>query len=274
MTFMCGKSKYKKDIPPIINKYILDNDIEAFIDCTCGGANLTDKIICENIYAVDLSPSLIALHEQAQKDFSKIPLDGNREMWDNSYAAWKRMKQILDIKPFIDFTNEDFDKIVMPLYEIGCMEWYASFSNGGFPRGYAKNSATRNYYQEAWRNHKKQSENDIYKKINFFCDDYQHFMINYINEVQNVKTLLYIDPPYKDTKPYAISKNFDYMGFYNWLKKISKIYPIFVSEQYLPKEFDKYKIWEKEVKRTTRKDNNFKAKENLWLIDGRRENEI
>lgn len=273
MTFMGSKTKYKKDIPPIINKYIKDNNIETFIDCTCGGANLTDKIICRNVYGIDLSPSLIALHKQAQNDFSKIPIDGCREMWDNSYAAWKKMKKILDIKSYDQFNSNDFINIGMSLYEIGCMEWYASFSNGGFPRGYAKNSATRNYYQEAWRNHKKQSEQENYKKIKFFCDDYQHFINKYIDETGNIKTLLYFDPPYKNTKPYAISKNFDYENFYEYLKETSKIFPICVSEQYLPEEFNKYKIWEKEVKRTAGKDNNFKAKETLWFIDRREEHE-
>lgn len=269
MTFMGSKTKYKNDIPPIINKYITDNNITTFIDCTCGGANLTDKIICENIYAIDLSPSLIGLHKQAQEDFSKIPTDGNREMWDNSYAAWRKMKKILDTKSFSNFTDEDFNIINMPLYEIGCMEWYASFSSGGFPRGYAKKSVTRNHYQEAWRNHKKQSESSIYKKIHFYCGDYQEIINQYINNTQNVNTVLYIDPPYKNTTPYAISKNFDYNRFYNWLKEISKIYPIFVSEQFLPEEFNKFKIWEKEAKRTIGKDNNFKANETLWLIDNR-----
>ena len=268
MTFMGSKTKYKNDIPPIINKYITDNNITTFIDCTCGGANLTDKIICENIYAIDLSPSLIGLHKQAQEDFSKIPTDGNREMWDNSYGAWRKMKKILDTKSFSNFTDEDFNIINMPLYEIGCMEWYASFSNGGFPKGYAK-TATRNYYQEAWRNHKKQSESSIYKKIHFYCGDYQEIINQYINNTQNVNTVLYIDPPYKNTTPYAISKNFDYNRFYNWLKEISKIYPVFVSEQFLPEEFNKFKIWEKEAKRTIGKDNNFKANETLWLIDNR-----
>lgn len=270
MTFMGSKTKYKNDIPPIINKYIKDNNVETFIDCSCGGANLTDKIMCDNIYAIDLSPSLIRLHQQAQNDFSKIPVDGNREMWDNSYTAWRKMKKILDTKSFSDFTNNDFNIIGMPLYEIGCMEWYASFSNGGFPRGYAKNSETRNYYQEAWRNHKKQTENDIYRKIKFCCGDYQEIVNKYIKNTKNTNTLLYIDPPYKNTKSYAISKNFDYNRFYNWLKEISKIYPIFVSEQFLPEDFDKFKIWEKEVKRTAGKDNNFKANETLWLIDNRK----
>lgn len=273
MTFMGSKNKYKNDIPPIINKYIQDNDIKSFIDCTAGGANLTDKIICESVYAIDLSPSLIGLHKQAQQDFSKIPIDGNKEMWNNSYAAWKRMKKILDRKNFIDFTDEDFNEIAMPLYEIGCMEWYASFSSGGFSRGYAKNSIARNYYQESWRNHKKQSESEIYKKIKFYCGDYQDIITKYRNTINNTNTVLYIDPPYKNTKPYAISKNFDYMRLYEWLNEISKIYPIFVSEQFLPEEFNNFKIWEKEIKRTAGKDNNFKAKEILWLIDRRDNNE-
>lgn len=252
------------------HRFILDGGI---VTHNCGGANLTDKIICENVYAIDLSPSLISLHEQAQRNFSKIPIDGNREMWDNSYSAWKRMKKILDIKSFVDFTDEDFNEIGMPLYEIGCMEWYASFSCGGFPRGYAKNTAEKNFYQQTRRNHKKQSETENYQKIQFYCGDYQEIVTEYINNVQNVNTVLYIDPPYKDTKPYAISKNFDYMRLYKWLNEISKIYPIFVSEQFLPKEFDKYKIWEKEVKRTAGTNNNYTAKEILWLIDRRNNNE-
>lgn len=163
MVYMGSKRKYKEDICPIINKYIKENNIENFYDVFCGGANLSDAIKCTNIYASDLSPSLIALHKQAQEDFSKIPTDGSREYWDNAYTEWKKLRE----KKF-----SDFSELSMPLYEIGAIEWYASFSNGGFPRGYAKNSKTRNYYQEAYRNHKKQSENQTYKKINFSCSSY------------------------------------------------------------------------------------------------------
>lgn len=266
MVFLGSKNKYKNDIPPIINKYIKDNNITTFIDCFCGGANLADKIMCENIYAIELSPTLYSLHKQAQEDFSKIPEDGNKEIWDNSYAAWKRMKNILDNKNFSDFTEEDFDIIGLPLYEIGSIEWYSSYSRGGFAKGYAKNTATRNYYKEAKKNHEKQSKNDIYKKINFICDSYEN-VENIFKNKENI--LLYCDAPYRNTAVYSISKNFDYPKYYKWLNEISRIYPVFVSEQYLPSEFDNNKIWQKEVKRTCGKDNQFKAIETLWLIDNR-----
>lgn len=266
MVFLGSKNKYKNDIPPIINKYIKDNNITTFIDCFCGGANLTDKIICDNIHAIDLSPTLISLHKAAQEDFSLIPKDCDREKWDSTYAAWKRMKKIFDNKKFKDFTEEDFNLIGVPLHEIGCIEWYASYSRGGFPRGYAKNTSTRNFYKEARKNHKEQSETDTYKKINFICDSYEN-IADIFKDSKN--TLLYCDAPYKDTTAYAISKNFNYFRYYNWLKEISKIFPVFVSEQYLPPEFDKYVIWKKDVKKTCGHDHDFKATETLWLIDNR-----
>lgn len=272
MTYSGSKSKLKNDIPPIINKYIKDNNITNFIDCCSGGSNLTDKIICDNVYAVDLSPTLIALHKQAQEDFSKIPTTGSREEWDKCYSTWKVMFQNIQNKSILNFKEEDFN-LDIPLYEIGAIEWYGSFSNRGFPGGYAKDSEKRKYYQEAWRNHKKQSETENYKKIHFYWGDYKEFINYYLSVINNNKTLLYIDPPYKGVKGYGICKDFNYLGFYRWLNEISKIYPIFVSEQYLPSDFDNYKIWQKEVKRTVGINNNFSAQEKLWLIDRRNDNE-
>jgi len=62
MVFMGSKRRYCKYIVPIINKYIKENNIKTFLDIFCGGANLADKIICDNVIANDLSPTLIALH--------------------------------------------------------------------------------------------------------------------------------------------------------------------------------------------------------------------
>ena len=74
MNYMGSRRKAAPVIVPIINKYITLNKITKIYDCCCGGAYMTDKFFCDNITAIDLSPSLISLHQQAQLDFSKIPL--------------------------------------------------------------------------------------------------------------------------------------------------------------------------------------------------------
>lgn len=259
MVYMGSKRKYCKYIVPIIQEYIDKNNITTFVDCFCGGANLADKIKCDNIICNDLSPTLIALHQQAQKDFSKIPIDGDKEYWDLAYNEWKKIK-------YAKIANKKYTPL-LPLWVIGAIEWYASFSNGGFPRGYAKPSSSRNYYKEAYRNHKKQAESDIYKKIIFTCNSYDKVNISSNN------VLLYCDSPYKNTKPYGISPKFDFDYYYKWLQDKSKTYPIYVSEQALPSEFNKFLVWEKDdANRTMSKNNKFKASERLYLIDNRNNN--
>jgi DNA adenine methylase len=268
MVYMGSKRRYAKYIVPIIQKYIKDNNIEMFVDCFCGGANLIDKIDCNYLIANDLSPSLIALHQQAQKDFSVIPTDGNREYWDKAYAEWKKVKGEWDEHHIIPDTE-------MPLYEIGAIEWYSSFANGGFPRGYAKNAHGRNYYQEAYRNHKAQAAADNYKKINFIQGDYRVLLFKLPSKGEygalDTPTLFYCDSPYKGTKPYAINPKFNHEEYYNWLRETSKKVPIFISEQEMPDDFTI--VWEKEAKRTAGLDNNFKACEKLYFIDNREKKE-
>ena len=262
MVYMGSKRKYCNDIVPIIQKYIDEHEVMYFVDCFCGGANLADKINCEHIICSDLSPTLIALHQQAQEDFSKIPDDGFRLYWDTAYADWRKIKEATE-------KGLPIPETTFPLFAIGSIEWYSSFSNGGFPRGYAKPSCGRNYYQEAYRNHKKQAEGDIYKKINFICADYRS-MCPKMEEESNGNVLFYCDSPYKGTKPYGIAPKFNFDEYYNWLLETSKKYPLFVSEQELPKEiFEKYIVWEKDTVRTTNKENDFKACEKLYLIDNR-----
>ena len=143
----------------------------------------------------------------------------------------------------------------MSLADIGAMEFFASFSNGGFPRGYAKNTATRNYFNEAYRNMEKQAPS--LKGITFGCQNYW--------ELAPVKgALIYLDPPYANTKHYGYAKQekMDYDRFWNWVRELSKDNYVFISEQVAPEDFEI--VWHKEVKRTAGKDNNFAAVEKLF----------
>lgn len=63
MKYMGSKRKYWKDIVPIIQSYIKENNIEVFIDAFTGGANLIRHIEAPIKIGNDLSFSLIGLHK-------------------------------------------------------------------------------------------------------------------------------------------------------------------------------------------------------------------
>lgn len=228
MVYMGSKSKYSKYIVPILQQVIDDNNVNTYIECFCGGCNIIDKINCENRYAYDRSDTLIALLKAAQSGMENVLQDGNRELWDKGKAYVKD-----GVMP------ED-----MSLAEIGAMEFFASFCNGGFPRGYAKNSETRNYFQEARRNLEAQAPS--LQGIVFRCQ-------NYDDLTTPVKAVIYLDPPYQNTKiyGYANQEKMDYDHFWNWVRELSKDNYVFVSEQSAPDDFEV--IWEQEVTRTTNK---------------------
>lgn len=169
--------------------------------------------------------------------------DGNRELWDKGKGYVKD-----GVMP------ED-----MTLAEIGAMEFFASYCNGGFPRGYAKNTETRNYFAEARRNLEAQVPN--LEGIVFKCQEYQD-----LEEVSGA--VIYLDPPYQNTKTYgyANQKQMDYTHFWNWVRDLSKNNFVFISEQSAPDDFEV--VWEQEVTRTTNKENNFKAVEKLFKYKG------
>ena len=239
MIYMGSKSKYAQYIVPILQKVINDKGINLYIEPFVGGANIIDKVKCEKRIGYDRSDTLIALLTQARDDFSKILADGSRELWDKGK----------------EYVKDGVMPDDMTLAEIGAMEFFASFSNGGFPRGYAKNTAGRNYFKEARANMEKQAPN--LKGIEFYQS-------NYYNLSGFKGAVIYCDPPYANTKHYgyANQEKMDYTRFWNWVREISKDNYVFVSEQVAPDDFEI--IWEMEAKRTNGKDNNFKAIERLF----------
>lgn len=239
MVYMGSKAKYAKYIVPILQKAIDDNKVDTYIECFVGGANIIDKIKCENKYGYDRSDTLIALLQAIQSGMNNVLKEGSRELWDKGKEYVKNGKMPSD----------------MTLAEIGAMEFFASYCNGGFPRGYAKNTSTRDYFNEARRNAEAQSEH--LNGIHFVCQNY--------DELKDVSgAVIYLDPPYQGTKiyGYANQSKMDYEHFWNWVRDLSKNNYVFVSEQNAPEDFEV--IWEQEVTRTINKENNFKAVEKLF----------
>ena len=157
-----------------------------------------------------------------------------------------------------DYVKDHKPLKTMELYEVGAIEFFGSYGVGGFPRGYAKNNANRNFYKEV----RKSLEIQIphLKDIEFYCQHYYDLSKDFKNCV------IYIDPPYQGTKQYeyANAEKMDYTRFWNWVREISKDNFVFVSEQNAPEDFEV--IWEKDVKRTMDNQNKFKATEKLFRL--------
>lgn len=154
MVYMGSKAKYAKYIVPILQKTIDDNNVDTYIEYMCGGANIIDKIKCENRLAYDKKDTLIALLKLSATDFDKVLKEGNRKLWDKGKG----------------YVKDGIMPDDMSLADIGAIEFLGSYCNGGFPRGYAKNTTTRNYYKEAYNNLKNQAPN--LEGIQFAIKDY------------------------------------------------------------------------------------------------------
>lgn len=244
---MGSKAKYAKYIVPILQKAIDENNIKTYIEPFVGGANVIDKIKCENRIGYDRSETLVALLNCMKNgEFNSLLTDCTKEQWDEAKSY---------VKDGIVSNN-------LTLPQIGGIEFFGSFSNGGFPRGFAKPSQGRNYYQEAYRNAKEQA--DKLKDITFMQKTFQEVDSNSLSNA-----VIYCDPPYYGTKQYGYAKDNwkeqDFIDFWNWVRELSKNNFVFVSEQSAPDDFKA--IWEMECHRTVGKDNKFKATEKLFVID-------
>lgn len=86
--------------------------------------------------------------------------------------------------------------------------------------------------------------------------DYKELYIGYEN------CLFYCDIPYKGTKQYNTSLNFDYDRFWTWANLMSENNIVLVSEYQAPDEWKV--IWEKELAKTMNHGNNVTGIEKLF----------
>lgn len=94
--------------------------------------------------------------------------------------------------------------------------------------------------------------------FSFLYGDYEELYSNQNN------CMFYCDIPYKGTKQYGSSKNFDYDRFWKWATKMSEKNIVLVSEHQAP--FGWECIWQQEVKRTIDNNKRVKAVEKLFEI--------
>ena len=215
MVYLGSKNKLAKYIVPIIQKYIDDTNCKDYFEPFVGGANIIDKIKCENKYGNDINKYLIALLEQAQRDVTIFPDEVSEE-------EYKRVRDNKD-------NYED--------WYVGLVGFCSTFGSKFFG-GYGRNNSddVKGVYPTRLKNLINQSPN--LKDICFFNESFlkSNNLSGYV---------IYCDPPYKGTTKYATS-TFPYDDFYDWCVKQSKNNIVLVSEYNMPDNFEC--IWRKETK--------------------------
>lgn len=220
MKYMGSKNRIAKYILPLIlnGKYS-----GTYIEPFCGGANIIDKVPCS---------------------FTRI---GN----DSNLYLIELLKYVQSGGTLPDYITEDEYKKVQnnkpeyPQWYVGFVGFSCSFGAkffGGFARNIRKgsinehlNKTTRNYCDESARNLLRQASS--LNGIIFMSGNYQDIPIP-------DDSIIYCDPPYKNTTSYK--DTFDHSEFYEWLRLLNSLgHSIFISEYDMPNDF--MCIWQKEV---------------------------
>lgn len=238
---MGSKGRIVDDILPIIQQRIKDYNIKTYIEPFCGGCNVIDKVECEKKIASDNHKYLIAMFKNLDK-IQNLP----------EFVTKEHYSEVRDC------FNEG--KIYFPDWYIGAIGFLASYNGRFFDGGYAglvntKAGIVRNYYDEAKRNLLEQ----IPRLQNI---EFEHIDYTYYTDFEDC--LFYLDPPYKGTKQYGLSKGFDHDRFWSWVRHLSNKNIVLISEHEAPSDFEC--IWAQEIKRTIDNNKRVKAVEKLFKI--------
>ena len=218
MQYVGSKNRLSKELVPIIQSYITA-DTKGYLEPFVGGANIIDKIECNNKIGVDVHEELIELLKYAQQN--ELP----ETISEEEYSEVKNNK-------------EDY-----PKWYVGLVGFCGSFGAkyfGGFARRYNKDGSLFDVPRQAINSLRKQSKLDGFKSVKFLHMDFRNLPKDKIKGY-----VIYCDPPYRDTTKYQ-REQFPYEGFYQWCKDMSKDNVVLVSEYNMPEDFEC--IWEKQHK--------------------------
>ena len=186
MKYMGSKNRISKYILPIILKDRKEN--QYYIEPFVGGANMIDKVDGLRI-ANDVNKYLIAMWKGLQQNLDR-PYNIDKELYSLARTA---------------FNNDD--NSIFSDFLIGWIGWMGSYNGRFFDGGYSGHLVgKRDYITEQIKNTEAQISK--IKDIEFVSEDYSKLIFP-------DNSIIYCDIPYKDTKQYSSSKNFNYDDFWN-----------------------------------------------------------
>lgn len=210
MKYMGSKNRIAKYLLPIIlkNRKPTQYYVEPFV----GGANMIDKVDGLRIGA-DSNRFVVDALLNIRDDLHILPRN-NREFTELDYKD--RSANFPEIKGFASFAYS-----------------YAGKFWGGWSRD---RESKRDYVSEAYKNALKQS--DKLKGLYLIHS-------NYIDLFIPKNSIIYCDPPYKNTVKYK-DGDFDHEQFFVWCEdRANEGHSVFISEYNAPEDF--ICIWEKQI---------------------------
>lgn len=245
MKYMRSKNRIYKDIIPILVDVMEKENITTFVDAFCGGCSIIENIPQKyHRIANDNNKYLIAMlsHLTEKKDIYPRYID--KELYSKARDCFHGK-------------NNSYDDDM-----VGWIGFMASYNGRFFDGGYSghnvkiKNNKIRDYVTENINNTLEQVP--LLKDIEWHYGDYRDLNIP-------EHSLVYCDIPYKGTKQYSTSKDFDYDAFYMWCRLMNrKGHRIFVSEYDMPKDFKC--VWQKEITNAMHQTNTKKPIEKLYAL--------
>ena len=208
MKYMGSKNRHAKHILPIMLTDRKENQywVEPFV----GGANIIDKVTGNRIGS-DINENVINALINIRDNIKDLPKNNT------------------------EFTEEDY-KNLQPDYIYYGYAGFAYSYSGKWKGGWCRDKEyKRDYVAESYKNALKQSP--LLVNIDFSCVSYDKLSIP-------PESIIYCDPPYKNTTKYTSS--FDHDKFWQWCRdKEKEGHTVFVSEYEAPNDF--YNVWEKKV---------------------------
>jgi DNA adenine methylase len=229
MKYMGSKNRIAKDIMPLILRNKKQD--QYYIEPFCGGCNTIDKVHGLRI-ASDVNPYLIALYNEINKGW--IPPQTFQE---NEYNNIKNNKE--QYEPYL----------------VGYIGFALSYGGKWFGGWRRDSEGKRDYVLEAYKNMITQIPNLL--GIAFECCSYTELTIP-------ENSIVYCDPPYKNTTKYKDKFNHD--NFFKWCRDIkNRGNQVFVSEYNAPDDF--ICIYEKQITSSLTKNTGSKiATEKLFTL--------
>lgn len=218
MKYQGNKQRYVKHILPIM--LAERKPKQAWVEPFCGSCSVLQNVKGWRI-ANDKNKYLIAMWNALCKHDAKYPLHIERDFYKDVRNSYNRKD------------GRYSDGV------IGWVGFMGSFNGRFFDGGYSGHDVKgRDYIGENIRN--TMAQVPYLKGVKFTSHEY--YDVDY-----PTNSLIYCDPPYKNTKQYATSKDFDHEKFYVWCRWMSSLgYKIFVSEYEMPDDFKC--VWQMDVK--------------------------